>query len=98
MSRSRVNRRPRIALRMREKSAAAMPLMISAARSALNCSASAFSRPRSRNTLPLPRTTPFRFSSQHRIAPERPRNLEDAGAKALHQLRNAGLGAYRGER
>lgn len=57
----------------REKSAAAIPvrlcaartlrasrsstLMISATRMALNCWASAFSRPRSRKTFPLPRTT-----------------------------------------
>ena len=68
MRRSTVNR-PSSALRMREKSAAAIPvrpcaartlrcsrssaLMISAARMPLNCSTSAFLCPRSRNTLPL---------------------------------------------
>src|SRR5271167_4936577 len=66
-------KRPRSALRMREKSAAAIPvrecaartvsrsrssaLMISAARMALNCCASALLCPKSRNAFPLPRTT-----------------------------------------
>ena len=70
--RSTVNR-PSSALRIREKSAAAIPvrscaartlsrcrssaLMISAARIALNCSTSASSCPRSRKTFPDPRTT-----------------------------------------
>ena len=71
VSRSAV-KRPRSAWRMHEKSAAATPVrtwaartircsrsstcMISLARIALNCSASALFRPRSRNTLPLPCT------------------------------------------
>ena len=83
INRSAVNL-PRSAFRIREKSAAVKPvwawaartvsssrssvLMISAAKSAFNCSISAFSRPRSRNTFPLPRTNEptqiFRFSSE----------------------------------
>jgi hypothetical protein len=71
INRSAVNL-PRSAFRIREKSAAAKPVwawaartvsssrsrvfMISAAKSAFNCSISAFSRPRSQNTFPLQRT------------------------------------------